>query len=316
MSVGPPQRIGFSVKHALFAVAAIVTAAAGGSHAQAQASNVDLVQNGYFNQVTNPNNGSGNGSGGYYTGSGPAPEGSQEASDWSACVLGDCGGVAGYPFLFIATPGVADGNATGPATGFADPWDNPAGPGNSSSGLAYRALWGAGNGGVGQNGSGWNAPSNGNAFNGYGPGGVSDTNNFLIADGDYHRASIGQLITGLHVGDRYALTFDWAAGQWSYNSGNTTERFQVGFGSDFVSTPTYLLESHSFSGWMEDTLTFTATSTSEMLSFLAIGTPGGEPPMLLLDDVAMYDTPEPGALALLVVGLGALGVAARRRRAK
>jgi hypothetical protein len=30
----------------------------------------------------------------------------------------------------------------------------------------------------------------------------------------------------------------------------------------------------------------------------------------------MYDTPEPGAFALLVVGMGALGVAARRRRAK
>ena len=309
------------MKHALFAAGAAVLAVAGAGRAHAQASNVDLVQNGYFDAVTHTSNGSGNGSGQYYTG--PAQNapvaGEQEAVGWSACVLNDCGGVGGYPFLFVATPGVADGKANGPSGGFADPWDDSTGHGKGTegNGLAYRALWGAGNGGIGQNGSGWTSQTNGNAFNGYGPSGAGDTHNFLVADGDYHRASIGQMISGLHVGDHYALTFDWAAGQWSFNSGNTTERFQVGLGSSFVSTPTYFLQSHSFSGWMEDTIDFTATSTSEMLSFLAIGTPGGEPPMLLLDDVAMYDTPEPGALAMLVMGLGVIGVASRRRgRAK
>jgi hypothetical protein len=296
------------VKNTFVALAAIALAGAGATSAHAQASTVDLVQNGYFDQLTN-----GSAAGGYYTGSGTAPAGSQEAVDWTACVLNDCSGVAGYPFLFIATPGVADGTHTNATNGFADPWDDPAGAGNSSQGIAYRSLWGAGNGGVGQNGS--NGSQNSNAFNGYGPNGDT-TDNFLIADGAYHTASIGQLITGLHVGDHYSLTFDWAAGQWDGNTGNTTERFQIGFGNSTASTPTFLLNSKSFSGWMQDTITFTATSTSEELSFLAVGTPTGEPPMLLLDDVAMYDTPEPGAFALLVVGMGALGVAARRRRAK
>jgi hypothetical protein len=75
------------------------------------------------------------------------------------------------------------------------------------------------------------------------------------------------------------------------------------------------LNSKSFSGWMQASFTFTATATSEPLAFLALGTPSGNPPMLLLDDVQLYDTPEPAAAALLVIGMGCVGVSARRRRA-
>lgn len=48
--------------------------------------------------------------------------------------------------------------------------------------------------------------------------------------------------------------------------------------------------SEGFTGWDYETLTFTPTSTSELLSFLAIGTPTGEPPTVLLSDVGMADT--------------------------
>ncbi len=282
----------------LIAATALVFGAGGQAMAQ-----TNLVTNGYFDQTTSA------GGGGYYTGTGTAPAGSNQAVGWNACSTQTCNSSDGnYPFLFIATPGVADGAGTNATNGFADPWDDPAGAGNSSQGIAYRDLWGAANGGVGQDGQ------VGDAFNGYGPLGANDPNNFLIADGDYHKDAIYQTINNLVVGDHYSVTFDWAAGQWSKNTGATTEQWQVSLGNSVGYTNVVSLNSKSFSGWMPATLNFTATSTSEALSFFALGTPSGMPPMLLLDDVAMFDTPEPAALATLLIGVASLGFMTRRRR--
>ena len=52
--------------------------------------------------------------------------------------------------------------------------------------------------------------------------------------------------------------------------------------------------------------TYTATAASEVLSFLATGTPSGVPPFALLDGVTLNSVPEPGSLALLGIGLIAL----------
>jgi hypothetical protein len=49
-----------------------------------------------------------------------------------------------------------------------------------------------------------------------------------------------------------------------------------------------------------------------VLAFLAIGTPSGEPPIVLLDGVSVVAAPEPAAIALF--GLGTLGFALARRR--
>ena len=74
-----------------------------------------------------------------------------------------------------------------------------------------------------------------------------------------------------------------------------------------------------FSPWEAQTLPFTASSTSEVLSFLAVGTPSGAPPMVFLDGVDMEPSvPEPSA-GLLLVGVGAViavGRVARRAIAK
>ena len=48
----------------------------------------------------------------------------------------------------------------------------------------------------------------------------------------------------------------------------------------------------SFSGWMTESFKFTANSTSELLSFLAVGTPSGNvPPFALLDGVSLTAVP-------------------------
>jgi hypothetical protein len=69
---------------------------------------------------------------------------------------------------------------------------------------------------------------------------------------------------------------------------------------------------HGAVGWMSQTLTYTATATSELLSFIAVGTPNGEPPFALLDGVSVTaDAPEPATSAL--IGFGLLSIPVVRR---
>lgn len=57
--------------------------------------------------------------------------------------------------------------------------------------------------------------------------------------------------------------------------------------------------------WTSQTLTLTADNTTDLLSFIAIGS-GGVPPQIFLDGVGMESTvPEPSA-ALLLAGVGAV----------
>jgi hypothetical protein len=75
--------------------------------------------------------------------------------------------------------------------------------------------------------------------------------------------------------------------------------------------------SHDFTGWYSETFDYTATSTTEVLSFMADGTPNGEPPFALLDGVSLNNVtpaPEPGTLPLLFTGLmGGLGILRSRK---
>lgn len=185
----------------------------------------------------------------------------------------------GYNFLFA--PGTAD--TTG-ATGV--------------DGALH--LWGTGNGG---NDALVVSPNGGN---------------FVAADPVYESGPITQSISGLTVGDVYAVSFYYGGAQQSGYTGTTTEGWTVGLGSGATQTTPMLTDgSHDFTGWYSETFDYTATSTTEVLSFMADGTPNGEPPFALLDGVSLNNVtpaPEPGTLPLLFTGLmGGLGILRSRK---
>jgi hypothetical protein len=165
--------------------------------------------------------------------------------------------------------------------------------------------------------------TNGSAFNGgIGLGGTvsssPDGGNFIAIDGDpTYRASLSQTINGLTVGTSYQLTFYQAGGQQRGASGATTDDWIVSFGADQQTSTPIHAPAQTFSAWSQQTMIFVATSTSEVLSFLANGTPSGEPPVSFLDGVSLtaVATPEPASLALLGAGLVGVTFLRRQRRA-
>jgi len=182
----------------------------------------------------------------------------------------------GYNFLFM--PGTAD--STG-ATRIG--WPD------------IVTLWGANSG---SNNGFTDSPSGGN---------------WIGADGAYQAGAIQQTINNLVIGQTYQLSFDWAAAQQASYYGTTTESWIVSLGDQTFSTEILTNLSQDFQDWRQQVFTFTATSTSEVLSFLAAGTPTGNPPFSLLDNVQLNAVPEPDSLPLMLSGLGLLVVSSRRR---
>ncbi len=150
----------------------------------------------------------------------------------------------------------------------------------------------------------------------------------LAMDGDTDYAiPLSQTITGLTVGETYKLNFDWAGAQYEFINGSNygcsgcwsgttiSDSWLVTIGGGQpVSTGYVSIPGEGFSGWKMASMAFKATSTSETITFLAQGTPHGLPPVSFLADV-WAGVPEPTTWSLLIVGFGALGAVARRRRA-
>ncbi len=154
-------------------------------------------------------------------------------------------------------------------------------------------------------------PNNGTA-NGLG---VSpDGGQFFAADGAFQQAPLEQTLTGLTAGQKYVVSFYWAAAQQLYYNGPTTEKWDVSFGGVTQSTATFANADHGFGGWFSENFTFTANDSTQVLSFLAVGTPDGLPPFSLLDGVSVAAVPEAATWAMLIAGFGLVGAAARRRR--
>lgn len=139
--------------------------------------------------------------------------------------------------------------------------------------------------------------------------------NFMALDGDPGiHGTLTQKITGLVAGQSYGLHFNWAASQLRNRTGATTEQLQVSLGGPAQTTQLISNPSQGFSGWTQGYFVFTPTSSSAVLSFLSIGTPSGQPPIALLDNVSLQAVPEPATWALFLTGFGLVGYAARRRR--
>lgn len=116
--------------------------------------------------------------------------------------------------------------------------------------------------------------------------------NYIAMDGAYEVAAVSQTIKGLTVGQIYTLTFYWAGAQQQGYTGITTDSLTVTLGTDSMTTGTVTVASEGFSGWTEQSFNYTATGTSETLSFLANGTPNGEPPFALLGNVSLQIVPD------------------------
>jgi hypothetical protein len=171
---------------------------------------------------------------------------------------------------------------------------------NTTSGPSV-ALWDKANGGA----SNWN-------------GLAAGSGNFLALDGDFNTAAVTQTINGLTAGQKYDLTFDYAfAQQYTYSS-PTQQNLTVSFGNQSVTLPAtdYNLPNHGFSGWKPALEVFTATSSSEVLSFLAYGNLP-VPPFALVSNVSLpASAPEPSTWAMMLVGFGGLGFLGYRRARK
>jgi hypothetical protein len=180
-----------------------------------------------------------------------------------------------------------------------------------ATGQATVKLWGPANGGTNASLLPLCAPQSGACTVGSG--------NYIGADGAYEVSAISQTITGLTVGKTYAVSFAWAGAQQSGFTGATTDTWTVSLGTVSGTNPSQTtsvvsLPSEGASAWMYQTFDFVATNASEVLSFLATGTPTGQPPFALLADVSMTQVPEPATWALMLTGLvGLIGVARVRR---
>ena len=170
-----------------------------------------------------------------------------------------------------------------------------------------------------------NVAGSGGAIPNTSPGG----GNFVAADGaSGYNVAIYQTINGLIAGNAYAVSFWYAAGQQYSFTGNTTEGWQVSLttaaqltqvvanGTSILDTPTQAyvagtgtpgLANGGFQAWAQQTFYFTSSSSSQVLTFLSMGTPSGQPPVDLLSNVVVTATaPEPSSMAIAGIGMASL----------
>jgi len=148
--------------------------------------------------------------------------------------------------------------------------------------------------------------------------------NFVALDSSFDTGAISQTISGLTSGNSYTLSFYWAAAQQYGKPGSTYDQLAVSLGASTQDTAQLNIAQGGFSGWNLDSMTFTATGSSELLSFLAFGGPNGTvPPFALLGDITLTNgtptnppsAPDSASTAtLLGLALVAVGYAGRRGR--
>jgi len=223
---------------------------------------------------------------------------------------------AGY--AFVVTPSQAINGFTGPA-GSVSLWSPTA------------------NGVTGNGGSGTVAIT----------GSPTGSSNFLVVDPSYLNtynslpASTYTTLTNLVNGATYTVSFYAAAAQqhgfslsgsgyssiinnWTveeYTASGSAPACANVAGESCEVAPSITVANQSFSGWVQQQVTFVAAAATMTLAFIAqSNVTSSQPPMALLDNVTITQnstsTPEPAAAALLLSGLAGLVAARRRGRAK
>lgn len=163
---------------------------------------------------------------------------------------------------------------------------------------------------------------------------------FLALDGDFNLASgaagiggvaVGGTVTGLTNLQSYTISY-WASdSQQTGYSGDTTDNVNACIGATTASpesgtcSATGVVSDPEVVGpndtaWVKYSFTFTANSSSELLTFLDTGTPTNpqEPAFALIDGITITPnnpspTPEPSSLMLLGTGLAGLSGFVRSR---
>jgi hypothetical protein len=185
---------------------------------------------------------------------------------------------SGYNFVYAPNTADSGTNASGANSG--QPNEAP-GSQHTPAGYGNTYLWGPSNGGSGTTSGGVGtveaAPEGGN---------------FIAMAGANQTRAVSQTVSGLTVGQAYKLTFYWAGAEQQSYTGSTTERLTVTLGSQNYTTPRVTTASGGFSGWMQQSFYFVPTQTSRTLSFLAVGTPNGQPPFTLVSNVDLEVVPD------------------------
>ncbi len=143
---------------------------------------------------------------------------------------------------------------------------------------------------------------------------------FLASDGAFGSAAlnptISQTLMGLTPGQDYTVSFYQASAQQNEFTGDVTAGWTVGFGSASQAATTMNHASMDpVSSWAQQNLTFTASASSQLLSFMATGSPVGQPPFSLLSGISVEPTnttavPTPA----LLPGLLGFGMTILRKR--
>jgi hypothetical protein len=219
-----------------------------------------------------------------------------------------CGALPFTSVADLVVNGSFESNAGNGQLGFntsATGWSVPA-PANS-----YAFLFGPGTADTtGANGQYGNlelwGPNSGSP-NGL-PATSPDGGYFVALDSDFQPGALSQTISGLTAGNSYNLSFWWAGAQQAGFSGASTDQLQVSLGAQTLTTPVVNNAEHGFTGWQQATLSFTADSSSEVLSFLAVGAPA-VPPFALLDGVSLTASAVPDNATIVVSAFVLLPVA-------
>lgn len=139
--------------------------------------------------------------------------------------------------------------------------------------------------------------------------GIQDLDDFTSR---FNVGGITQTISGLQVGQRYALSF-WSMSNHTTRDPDARQQWRVSFGGQT------LLGEQTFASptpvWVQNHLTFTASAATQALTFVAEFLPGSYPEILNIDGIVLTAAavPEPASPWLLGAGLLGIGGVVRRR---